>query len=83
MSEAICDAAIKQGPSIVEAAALRGSSVLHPATWLNQQRFLDEDFGKDMPVARLNGNNFVDEEARRNMIASRNALARAKAEGLA
>jgi len=54
-AELIREAAIKQGPALIEAAALRGSSVLHPATWLNQARFLDEDFAKDIPKPYVNG----------------------------
>ena len=54
-AELIREAAIKQGPALIEAAALRGSSVLHPATWLNQARFLDEDFAKDIPKPHVNG----------------------------
>jgi uncharacterized protein YdaU (DUF1376 family) len=54
-AEQLKSAAIVQGPHLIQSAALRGSSVLHPATWLNQQRFLDEDFGKDMPAPRVNG----------------------------
>ena len=36
-------AARRQGPGILERGRRPGSSVLHPATWLNQGRYLDEE----------------------------------------
>lgn len=54
-SELICDAATAQGPALIEAASLRGSSVLHPATWLNQGRFRDEGWADDVPKLHVNG----------------------------
>ena len=64
-AELICDAATKQGPSLIKAASLRGSSVLHPATWLNQQRFLDEGYADDVPKAAVNTNGHRDYRAER------------------
>jgi hypothetical protein len=56
-SELICAAAVAQGPAIIEAASLRGSSILHSATWLNQGRFLDEGWADDVPkpAPHING----------------------------
>lgn len=86
LSEQICGAAEKQGPLLIQAAQLRGSGVLHPATWLNGKRFLDEDASKDLPT---NGNghghkplNFQDEEARRNRLAMQRSREQRAREGI-
>lgn len=41
-ARAIIAAAIAQGPKLVQDAASQGRAVLHPATWLNQDRYDDE-----------------------------------------
>jgi hypothetical protein len=42
MCESIIQAAMLQGPGIVQRGRQPGSAILHPATWLNQERYLDE-----------------------------------------
>lgn len=39
----VVEAAKRQGSAILERGKRPGSTVLHPATWLNQGRYLDED----------------------------------------
>ncbi len=52
----VVEAAKRQGPAILERGRHPGSSVLHPATWLNQGRYLDEEAASDasaQPARRL------------------------------
>ena len=42
MAEQVISEAKKQGPSLLKAARVQNRSALHPATWLNQERYLDE-----------------------------------------
>jgi hypothetical protein len=42
VADVVIEAARKQGPEILQHAATNGHSVLHPATWLNQERWKDE-----------------------------------------
>jgi len=44
-------AAKTQGPSILERGSRPGCSILHPATWLNQERYDDEDGGNQLQQA--------------------------------
>jgi hypothetical protein len=56
MAERVTKAAIRQGPSILDHAAKNGHSILHPATWLNQERYDDEgEFSSSVgqPIRKL------------------------------
>jgi len=51
----IIQAAIKQGPAILERGRRPGNSVLYPTTWLNQGRYLDEDMSANHGSTLKNG----------------------------
>jgi uncharacterized protein YdaU (DUF1376 family) len=54
-AEKLRSAAITQGPALKETANRGSREALHPATWLNQGRFDDEDFALLPPNVRPNG----------------------------
>jgi hypothetical protein len=47
-AEMLIAAARRQGPGIVQHAMVNGHSVLHPATWINQERYRDDPGAEEL-----------------------------------
>jgi len=47
-AEILIAAARRQGPGIVQHAMVNGHSVLHPATWINQERYRDDPGAEEL-----------------------------------